>query len=1096
MTPFFYPGGMKWHLFVGFSLAAMPLLAQPDGRFHPLLPGIEATPLSLDLPNCNNLLYRHDGKLVALSYPGDLYLLTDTDGDGAEDHAELFWESNGEYMGQIGMDLAPKGSPHGNAVFLAVKGKIIMVADQDGDDRAEVVRTLAEGWPPARAGVDVTGLAVDPRDGSVWHGLGVRLYNDAYEIEETGTAQNDLASVRGAIHRIAPDFQSSEKICTGIRWPIALRFNRHGDLFCTDQEGATWLPNGNPYDELLHVQHGRHYGFPPRHPLHLPNVIDEPSIFDYGPQHQSTCGMHFNEPVNGGSVFGPSWWRGDAFIVGQSRGKLYRTKLVKTDAGYVAHNELLACFGFLGIDVCGSPSGELRMCAHSGPPDWGTGPKGKGKIWRITYQEAAPQPVLAWRERPNEVRIAYDRRLPENWKPSELRVEAGAYVRAGDRFETMRPGYEVVKRQLAAPRMTLEVEGTQTLANRQMVALETNPLKEATWLGMEIEGKQFLQADTSGIEVQWQGEERGSWAGWLPHADLSVSRELTAPSARHRILWEQCQSRGTLRLKTKLDLWQMLHPAIQQGSQLDYEYAPETVSVTFVSSTGPFRIKTAAAEKASTSGQTAHDATLTFTPKTNQPIELELELSHLGEGLPDFTAFWSTERDPRHRAFPRRRFLMPWATVSPNTSETLAARPEIRGGDWAKGKRLFFGPKTQCSACHQWQGQGIHIGPDLTNLAHRDHASVLRDIREPSATINPDYPTHEVTLVSGATFPAVQQKQADGHVKLGVGPGAILPVKATDIVTAKPFADSLMPKGLDQNLTKKELRDLMTFLLVEAPVMRDYPSLPRDGVDQAPAPRTRAELDAVLAGAPDPPAPIKPIEIVLVAGAKDHGHGEHDYPRWQHVWSRLLNLASEVTVSTAWEWPTAEQWENADVLIFYKRGDWAAPQIGQLDKFLKRGGGAVFIHWACEAGADAGQLANYIGLASDRSQTRYRHGLLDVTFKASSNPILRGFDKTRFHDESYWALVGNPAPLNILATCQEEGKERPLFWTLEYAPPPTPNSGRGTSRVFVSIPGHYSWTFDDPFYRVLLLRGIAWTAREPIDRFNHLIEAGLEVRDE
>ena len=29
--------------------------------------------------------------------------------------------------------------------------------------------------------------------------------------------------------------------------------------------------------------------------------------------------------------------------------------------------------------------------------------------------------------------------------------------------------------------------------------------------------------------------------------------------------------------------------------------------------------------------------------------------------------------------------------------------------------------------------------------------------------------------------------------------------------------------------------------------------------------------------------------------------------------------------------------------------------------------------------------------------------------------------------------------------------------------------------MFVSIPGHYSWTFDDPLFRVLLLRGIAWT---------------------
>ena len=49
--------------------------------------------------------------------------------------------------------------------------------------------------------------------------------------------------------------------------------------------------------------------------------------------------------------------------------------------------------------------------------------------------------------------------------------------------------------------------------------------------------------------------------------------------------------------------------------------------------------------------------------------------------------------------------------------------------------------------------------------------------------------------------------------------------------------------------------------------------------------------------------------------------------------------------------------------------------------------------------------------------------------------------------------------------------------------------------VVVSIPGHFAWTFDDPLFRVLLLRGIAWAAREPVDRFNDLVTPGARVRD-
>jgi len=83
-----------------------------------------------------------------------------------------------------------------------------------------------------------------------------------------------------SMHRIgapevSPDGKKREIVCTGIRFPIGLAFNRHGDLFCTDQEGATWLPGGNPLDELNQIIPGKHYGFPQRNEKYLPNVTDD-----------------------------------------------------------------------------------------------------------------------------------------------------------------------------------------------------------------------------------------------------------------------------------------------------------------------------------------------------------------------------------------------------------------------------------------------------------------------------------------------------------------------------------------------------------------------------------------------------------------------------------------------------------------------------------------------------------------------------------------------------------------------------------------------------------------------------------------------------
>ena len=81
-------------------------------------------------------------------------------------------------------------------------------------------------------------------------------------------------------------------------------------------------------------------------------------------------------------------------MAGESRGKIWRVRLVKTPHGYVGKESLIACLNMLTTDVAISPRGELYVCCHSGPPDWGTGPKGEGRIFKITYTDPkAPQPI-------------------------------------------------------------------------------------------------------------------------------------------------------------------------------------------------------------------------------------------------------------------------------------------------------------------------------------------------------------------------------------------------------------------------------------------------------------------------------------------------------------------------------------------------------------------------------------------------------------------------------------------------------------------------------------------------------------------------------
>jgi type 1 glutamine amidotransferase len=129
-------------------------------------------------------------------------------------------------------------------------------------------------------------------------------------------------------------------------------------------------------------------------------------------------------------------------------------------------------------------------------------------------------------------------------------------------------------------------------------------------------------------------------------------------------------------------------------------------------------------------------------------------------------------------------------------------------------------------------------------------------------------------------------------------------------------------------------------------------------------------------------------------------------------------------------------------------------------------------------------MAQRIGLSALGGQIRYRHGELLVDFTPSLNhPIARNFTEVRWIDESYWQLTGDPANIVTLGTSREDGEPRPQFWIVE----------RGAGRVFVSIPGHYMWTFDDPAYRTLLFRGIAWAGHRDVDRYNSLVTLDARV---
>jgi type 1 glutamine amidotransferase len=228
------------------------------------------------------------------------------------------------------------------------------------------------------------------------------------------------------------------------------------------------------------------------------------------------------------------------------------------------------------------------------------------------------------------------------------------------------------------------------------------------------------------------------------------------------------------------------------------------------------------------------------------------------------------------------------------------------------------------------------------------------------------------------------------------------------------------------------------------------------------------------------------LRILLCAGPKDHGPDEHDYPLWLDRWKTLLSLETNVVVSMSTGFPGSEQLRDADVAVFYNGNpDWNLQRATELDEFHQRGGGVVYLHYGIDGGKEPAAMSERSGLAFTLG-SKFRHGEFNLVFSDKSHPITRNFSTLHFTDETYWNMRGEEKSLNILATSIEDAAPRAQLWTME----------RNQSRIVGCIPGHYTWTFDDPLYRVLVLRSICWAAKEEkVDRLADLALIGARFAE-
>jgi putative membrane-bound dehydrogenase-like protein len=125
------------------------------------------------------------------------------------------------------------------------------------------------------------------------------------------------------------------------------------------------------------------------------------------------------------------------------------------------------------------------------------------------------------------------------------------------------------------------------------------------------------------------------------------------------------------------------------------------------------------------------------------------------------------------------------------------------------GKEVF---EQQCMKCHQLNGRGTAVGPDLAAVQDRPDASILVDVLDPSSTIVAGYRAYTVTTQDGKLATGVLAAETATSVTLRRENGQQDVILRRDIDEMVASSKSLMPEGLEKLITPQDMADLLGYL--------------------------------------------------------------------------------------------------------------------------------------------------------------------------------------------------------------------------------------------------------------------------------------------
>jgi putative membrane-bound dehydrogenase-like protein len=139
--------------------------------------------------------------------------------------------------------------------------------------------------------------------------------------------------------------------------------------------------------------------------------------------------------------------------------------------------------------------------------------------------------------------------------------------------------------------------------------------------------------------------------------------------------------------------------------------------------------------------------------------------------------------------------------------------------DAARGKVVFA---KRCANCHRLEGVGHSLGPDLAALTSRSREVLLTAVFDPNRAVEDKFLEYVVRLTDGRQVNGMLLEETGASLTLAAPEGKQTVIPRSEVEELKSSGKSLMPEGVEKDITPAEAADLVAYLATSSPAPKQF----------------------------------------------------------------------------------------------------------------------------------------------------------------------------------------------------------------------------------------------------------------------------------